>query len=213
MIAPAVRPAPPRILVADGDADTRAMYRDCLRVLDGDVIEAADGRSALVSALVHRPSLVITDARLPGFDGYDLCDVLRRDLVTRTIPILVITSESMPSELARARDVGADAVLVKPVTSHSLLKEADRLLKQPPAHPTSPGLPIEPGARRVTANKAHVRAKTVSRPIPPRDLVCPSCDWPLTYEHSYLGGVSAKYSEQWDHYVCDRACGTFEYRV
>jgi CheY-like chemotaxis protein len=109
MFAAAVRQDVPRILIADADSDTRALYRECLRALEGDVVDAVDGRAALVSALVHRPSLVITDTRLAGFDGYHLCDVLRRDVVTWTVPILVVTSEAMPSELARARDAGADA--------------------------------------------------------------------------------------------------------
>lgn len=202
-----------RILIADGDADTRARYRDCLRALADDVIDAADGRTALVSALSHRPSLVITDTRLPGFDGYDLCDVLRRDVVTRTVPILVVTSESTPSEVARARDAGADAVLIKPVTPDTLLNEVERLLKRPREPLPSQGPPTGHAARRVTASKAHLRLMTASPPIRPRALLCPSCDRPLTYQHSYLGGVSVKNPEQWDSFTCREECGTFEYRV
>ena len=202
-----------RILIADGDADTRALYRDCLRALADDVIDAADGRMALVSALSHRPSLVITDTRLPGFDGYDLCDVLRRDVVTRTVPILFVTSESTPSEVARAREAGADAVLIKPVTPETLLHEVVRLLKQPREPRPSQGPPTGHAARGVTASQAHLRLMTASPPIPPRVLTCPSCDRPLTYQHSYLGGVSAKNPEQWDWYSCRGKCGTFEYRV
>jgi CheY-like chemotaxis protein len=74
---------------------------------------------------------VITDTRLPGFDGYDLCEVLRRDMVMRGVRILVVTDESMPTELDRARDAGADAVLIKPVSPETLLHEVERLLKQP----------------------------------------------------------------------------------
>lgn len=202
-----------RILIADGDADTRTVYRECLQALAGDVIDAGDGRSALVSALAHRPSLVITDTRLPGFDGYALCDVLRRDVVTRTVPILVVTSESMPSEMARARDAGADGVLIKPVSPETLLQEVERLLRQARDRRPLHASPTNAGARRVAANKAHLRVLTDSPPVPPRDLVCPLCDRPLTYQLSYLGGVSVKHSEQWDRYSCRRKCGMFEYRV
>ena len=78
-----------RVLIAVADADTRELYRECLRTTGCDVIDAVDGRDALVSALVHRPSLVITDSRLPIFDGYQLLDVLRRDALTRGVPVLV----------------------------------------------------------------------------------------------------------------------------
>ena len=203
----------PRILIADGDADTRALYRECLRTLEAEVIDAADGRSALVSALVERPSILITDTRLPGFDGYHLCDVVRRDGSTRTVPILVVTSESRPSELQRARDAGADRVLIKPLSPEALLQEVQQLLKHPRDRRPAQRTPANPNARRVTAKAAHLREVTLSPPISPRDLVCPSCDWALTYQQSYLGGVSIKHPEQWDRYTCRRKCGTFEYRV
>ena len=203
----------PRILIAEGDADTRALYRESLRTLDADVIDAADGRSALVNALVHLPSILITDTRLPGFDGYHLCDVLRRDGATRTVPILVVTSESRPSELQRARDAGADSVLIKPLSPEALLQEVERLLRHGSDRRPPQGTSTTRGARRVTAKAAHLREITLTPPISPRDLVCPSCDRPLTYQHSFLGGVSVKHAEQWDRYTCRRKCGTFEYRV
>jgi CheY-like chemotaxis protein len=203
----------PRILIAEGDADTRALYRESLRTLEADVIDVADGRSALVSALAHRPSLLVTDARLPGFDGYHLCDVLRRDGATRTVPILMVTSESRPSELERARDAGADRVLIKPLPPETLLQEVERLLRHARDGRPAQGTPTSRGARRVTAKAAHLREVTLSPPISPRDLVCPSCDRALTYQHSYLGGVSIKHAEQWDRYTCRQKCGSFEYRV
>jgi CheY-like chemotaxis protein len=48
------------------------------------------------------------------------------------VPIVVVTAESRPSEVDRARAAGADLVLTKPVTTESLLREIDRLLEQPP---------------------------------------------------------------------------------
>jgi CheY-like chemotaxis protein len=202
-----------RILIVEGDADTRALYRESLEPLKADLIDAADARSALVSALVQPPSLVITDTRLPGFDGYHLCDVLRRDGATRTVPILMVTSEWTASELQRAHDAGADRVLIKPLARKTLLQEVARLLRLPrdrrPPHKST----TNDSGRRITKRAAHLREMTPHPPISPRDLLCPSCDWELTYQHSYLGGVSIKHPEQWDRYTCRRNCGTFEYRV
>src|SRR5687768_6921014 len=110
-----------RILVADTDDDTRSLYRESLGLTGCDVVEATDGRDALVKALSHRPTLVITETRLPFFDGYALCEVLRRDSMTRTVPILVVTAEKSPPDLDRARDAGADGVLIKPVSPRALL--------------------------------------------------------------------------------------------
>ena len=200
-----------RILIADADSETRELYRETLRGTGCDVVDAADGRDALVRALVHRPSLVITETRLPGFDGYALCGVLRRDLVTRSVPILVVTSDSRKPEIDRAHEAGADSVLIKPIAPNDLLAEVQRLIHsrreighQPPPPTTSPRRPML---------KAHARFSTSTPPTEPPTLHCPACGLSLTYQHSYVGGVSQKHPEQWDRFECPRECGSFEYRV
>jgi hypothetical protein len=67
--------------------------------------------------------------------------------------------------------------------------------------------------RRPTLKKAHHRGDTIAPPIPPPTLLCPSCDRPLTYRRSHVGGVSSRHSEQWDYYDCVSRCGTFQYRA
>ena len=201
-----------RILVADADADTRSLYRETLRSTGCDVIDAANGRDALVSALTHRPSLVITETRLPIFDGFELCKVLRRDTQTSSVPILVLTADARKSEADRARKSGADSVLIKPVTPDELLAEVQRLISEPPPpkpdtkHETAP---LSAAQRRQA--KAQHRVETTNPPAQPPQLVCPSCDRPLTYELSRIGGVHGQ-QEQWDSFTCPTCCSSFEYR-
>ena len=128
--APIVLP-PFRILIVDPNADTRSLYRACVQLAGGDVVEASDGRDALVKALTHPPALVLTEARLPICDGFALCEGLRRDVMTRTVPILVVTTDTGPAVVG-ARAAGADATLVKP-SLDAVLNELRRLLK-PSAH-------------------------------------------------------------------------------
>ena len=73
-----------RVLVVEPDGDTRRLYVDALRPLGCDAIEAADGREALVEALVRRPSLIVIEARLPLVNGPALCEIPRRDTQTCT---------------------------------------------------------------------------------------------------------------------------------
>jgi two-component system, chemotaxis family, chemotaxis protein CheY len=213
-----------RILVADADDETRSRYRASLSGAGCDVVDAADGRDALVKALSHRPTLVVTETSLPNFDGYALCEVLRRDSMTRTVPILVVTAETRATELDRARAAGADAVLVKPVSPDAVLSEIQRLLgraAEPAAISAVLGRVTDDSPhpfrlwraqRRTAQSTTRLRGETTTPPVPPPDLLCPSCDRPLTYTHSHVGGVSSRDSEQWDNYRCPAACGTFEYR-
>jgi hypothetical protein len=159
---------------------------------------------------------VITETQLPVFDGYALCAVLRRDSVTRSVPILVVTSDTRPLDLDRARDAGADAVCTKPVTPAALLKEIQRLIRIPAEDRPALIRAEKPGqlpsfGRRRTLTKAYLRFETSKPPSSPPVLFCPACDGPLTYERSHLGGVNSRQAEQWDDYSCP-SCGRFEYR-
>jgi len=208
-----------RILVVDSDEDTRALYRQVFQLAGCDVVEAADGRDALTKALVRPPALIVTDIRLAFVDGYALCDILRRDHATAAVPILVVTADARSAASDRARGAGADAVLVKPTRPERLLAEMQRLLGDSRDRDRSVSTlarassqTVRSAHARVRLSKSFARFMTTEPPSSPPDLVCPMCDQPLTYEHSYVGGVNAKNAEQWDMYVCSASCGTFQYR-
>src|SRR5262245_61377460 len=119
-----------RILLVDPDAESRAFYAGCLRGLAPQIDEAADGREALVRTVANRPSLMVTETRLPGFSGYEVCDALPRHSDTADISIVVATGDLAHDYLARAHNAGADAVLVKPCPSHLLVAEVRRLISR-----------------------------------------------------------------------------------
>ncbi len=207
------------ILIVDADDDTRAAYRQSIQACGCEIVEASDGRDALAQAMARPPRLVITALNLPLIDGSALCEILRRDHVTAHVPILVIT-DAPPAEIDRARRVGADAVLVKPATSEQILFETRRLMTDARAvrgravATRVSAIVQRPQAtqQRTRLSKTFVRFTTMTPPAAPPELRCPSCDELLTYEKSYVGGVSEKHSEQWDDYRCLGACGMFQYR-
>jgi two-component system response regulator ResD len=209
----------PLILVADPDHDTRQLYREALRSMPFEIEDAADGREALIKAIEGQPTLVITESRLPFIDGYTLCNLLRRDAATRDAGILMLTADALPAMLQRAVAFGADSVLLKPCPAETLVREVarvERLAKsrqvaEPSNQPSE--LPDRSGARRhPSRTKAHQRFETTSPPRTPPQLICPSCERPLVYKRSYVGGVSDRHPEQWDYYDCSGSCGSFQYR-
>jgi CheY-like chemotaxis protein len=126
-----VFPAPERqapILVVDPDDDARALYRASFHFSQCEVVEASDGREALIEALIRTPALVVTELTLPFIDGYSLCELLRQDQATADVPILVVTAEAHSAARDRARLAGADHVLVKPATPERVVEEMQRLL-------------------------------------------------------------------------------------
>lgn len=205
------------VLLVDSDEHNRAMYRACMKAANWNVEEAADGRDALVHALMLRPDLVVTQIRLPGFDGFELCALLRRDLATRAIPIVVVTDDAYQRNQELARRAGATSVLQNPCAPDALIAEAVRLLdvsrEQDPsmaATAAPDGQPPE-GVRR-GLSRSHVRGETSTPPAVPPSLICPVCDRLLDYKSSQVGGVSARNPEQWDYFMCEQGCGAFQYR-
>ena len=121
---------PGRILVADPDAESRQLYHDCFESLGCDVVEATDGRDALMKALIRVPTLILTELWLPHLDGFALCEILRKDSSTRETPILIVTADARPEVLQHGRDAGADVVLVKPVSPEVIFAESHRLIDE-----------------------------------------------------------------------------------
>jgi len=213
-------------LVAAPDADARTLYQLALPLAGCEVTQAGDGREALTKALSEPPTLIITELRLPLIDGFALCEVLRRDAATHAVPILVVTAETRPAELNRIRNAGATAVLVKPTQPEAIVSEVRKLMtngsnghsgRGPSAHMNAV---VEPNtsahvagseAHSSVLSKSHARFGTTTPPTPPPTLTCPSCDQLLKYDHSHVGGVSERFSEQWDYYSCS-TCGPFQYR-
>jgi DNA-binding response OmpR family regulator len=215
-------------LLADRDDDTRQMYGAFLRALSVDLDEASDGREALAKALARPHDVVVTETRLPGINGYELCQLLRRDMATKATPIIVVTAEAFASNLERARRAGADKVLVKPCLPDQLLMEMRRLvgrsreLRQQ-SQQIRARLAVQLSAsqalhspRDATGRRAlsrlFSREVTTTPPALPPTLVCPMCDQPLQYRTSHIGGVSERHREQWDYFECANGCGDFQYR-
>jgi len=218
--------APTRLLIANADADARAGYRNAFVHAGYEVVEASDGRDALVKAFVEKPVLIVTELALPFLDGCALCDILSRDPLTAAVPILVVTAEANRVRAERALRVAADGVVVEPTTPDTIVCEARRILETPrerrisargaryraTASQPQPDDRRAPQTRRVTHTRAHQRFTTTSPPKAPPALSCPTCDRGLKYEQSHVGGVNDRHAEQWDYFVCPSGYGVFQYR-
>jgi two-component system cell cycle response regulator DivK len=220
---------PPLALLVDRDADTRRMYAEYLTFSACEIEQAEDGREALAKALTRRPDIVITETRLPGIDGFELCRLLRTDPVTQKTPIVLVTGDAFEGQVRRGEMAGADAVLIKPCLPEHLVNEMRRLLTQS-SELRERGRQIrerlstqltksaelhersQRASARVMLSRAHKRVDTTMPPSPAPTLRCPRCDGPLRYTRSHVGGVSAKNAEQWDYFECGAGCGAFQYR-
>ena len=116
------------ILVADDNADQRALYVDLLTYNGYRVIEARDGEEAIERARMDVPALILMDVTMPGTSGWNAVRALREQVETRAIPIIVITGLAQTRDRDASFAAGSDAYLSKPVAPRRLLEEVRRFL-------------------------------------------------------------------------------------
>jgi class 3 adenylate cyclase len=111
-----------RILIVDDDEDVVMIVRHHLVSAGYEVLHAFDGLTALAVAVRESPDLIISDVRMPEFDGFGLLAALRANAATRALSILFLTVLNDTESLERAMRLGVDAYLLKPVQRDVLLE-------------------------------------------------------------------------------------------
>ncbi len=108
-----LHPDKPVVLVIDDNPDIRALLSEMLSG-EYNVITAPDGREGVKSAARYVPDLIICDVMMPEMDGVECCSILKRELVTSHIPVLMLTACGLDEQRARGFDSGADGYMSKP---------------------------------------------------------------------------------------------------
>lgn len=119
------------IMTVDDSPSMRMLLRAALTDLGYNVVEAEDGLHALETLQnfepEEEPDLLITDINMPRMDGFGLIEQVRAD-GRRSLPILVLTTESSEDKKQRARDAGATGWIVKPFHPEKLAAAIRRVL-------------------------------------------------------------------------------------
>jgi diguanylate cyclase (GGDEF)-like protein/PAS domain S-box-containing protein len=118
-----------RILLVDDDPIARALTRAALEQDGFHVSEAADGETALSILDLERPDLVILDVQMPGMDGFQTCEALRRTPGGDRVPVLILTGLDDVESVSRAYEVGATDFASKSMNTLLLSHRARYLLR------------------------------------------------------------------------------------
>ncbi len=118
----------PLLLLAEDNEELRAFLYQTLSE-SCEVIEAPDGKRAIELARQRVPDIVVSDIFMPHVDGIELLDMLKRDLITSHIPVLLLTSKTALENRLEGLQHGADAYLGKPFQTEELLAWISNLLE------------------------------------------------------------------------------------
>ena len=109
-----------KILIAEDDEHIRRLIKVILQPENYDVIEAKDGREALEKVSDEMPDLIILDLMMPKIDGIEVCKQLKKNALTRRIPVIMLTAKREMSDKVIGVRVGADDYLTKPFEPREL---------------------------------------------------------------------------------------------
>jgi chemosensory pili system protein ChpA (sensor histidine kinase/response regulator) len=135
---PEAKARPLKALVVDDAISVRRAARKYLRPLGLETDEAADGLEALRKLRTGSYSLILTDLEMPRMDGFELLAELKRMRVCATTPVVVISSLSDPRTLRRVLDLGARALIPKPIEPDDFAGVIVPLLQPAPKPKTEP---------------------------------------------------------------------------
>jgi DNA-binding response OmpR family regulator len=118
----------PSILVIDDNADIRN-YISQLYADNFFVLEAENGEDGIRKAIQYVPDIIILDVMMPGMSGMECCKVLKGELQTCHIPIIMLTAWAMDDKRIESYRLGADSFIAKPFKSELLTARIDNLLE------------------------------------------------------------------------------------
>ena len=118
------------ILVVDDEPAIREMIGFTLSQAGFSCAQAADADEAEAEILHEPPDLIVLDWMLPGQSGIDFARRLRRDEITRSIPIIMVTARGEEEDRVRGLNVGADDYVTKPFSSRELVARVEAVLRR-----------------------------------------------------------------------------------
>lgn len=118
------------VLIVEDEAPIRDMIRFALERADLRVSEAEDVHSARISIAEDPPDLILLDWMLPGASGAEFARDLKREDLTRDLPIIMVTARVDEDDRVRGLNLGCDDYVVKPFSSSELVARVRAVLRR-----------------------------------------------------------------------------------
>jgi len=118
-----------KILLAEADAFSCDMLSRRLQKSGYEVVTAADGREAVAASLHDRPDLILLDLDMPAMDGRNAMRLIKSDVRTFRIPLIILTAHTTPEDVSAALSAGCFSYEAKPVLLRRLIERIEEALE------------------------------------------------------------------------------------
>ncbi len=121
-------PPPAKILAVDDEPELTDLMHYHLVRAGHEVTTAANGWEAIHAVRANRPDIILLDLMLPDLDGFGVCEILRREAATATIPIIIVSAWASTDSRNLGLELGALDYITKPFSPQELVERVNRLL-------------------------------------------------------------------------------------
>lgn len=119
-----------KILIVDDEMATLLPLKRSLESEGYIVIEACDGYEAIKKSKSEMPELIILDLMMPGMDGIEVCNQLKKDALTEKIPVIMLTARDEVRDKVEGLETGADDYVTKPFNLNELKARIKSVLRR-----------------------------------------------------------------------------------
>jgi len=121
------------VLIIEDEADAAELFAEMMRVSGFRVQKTSSSAPALNMMTAEKPDVVLLDIMMPEVSGLDILRQIRNDPALASIPVIVVSAKSLPSDIKNGMEAGASTYLTKPVGFIELKEAVERALGNQPA--------------------------------------------------------------------------------
>ena len=121
-----------QVLIVDDEAHIRLLIERLLEDLEDEGVQiqsASNGTDGLETIRMLRPDLVFLDVMMPGINGFEVCQIVKKDLAMDDVFVVLLTAKGQKQDAITGSEAGADAYMTKPFSPDELLELAEKVLE------------------------------------------------------------------------------------
>ena len=109
------------VLIVEDNELNMKLVRSMLQLRHYQVLEAGDAETGIQLAREHLPDLILMDIQLPGMDGLQATQIIKKDPILADIPVVALTSYAMQGDEQKATSAGCTGYIAKPIDTRNFL--------------------------------------------------------------------------------------------
>ncbi|MFH1710360.1 MAG: response regulator [bacterium] len=111
-----------KVLVVEDDTSTAELIKFTLEAKGLNVDTAGDGGEAVKKVRTNTPDLIVLDIMLPTMDGYQVCEIIKHNIMWQNLPIIMLSAKIRREDISKGIEKGADEYMTKPFDPNKLME-------------------------------------------------------------------------------------------